>query len=159
MSHLLRRGSGGLGSTCVAEWWMVTNAFEGRPAGRYHGWGRSMAADSNDTAVGRDPDATDDVAPPDVECEAAVAWTARWRARPILALGVRVAALLAPLAAAALATYGLTHTIAEPAWGWWLVGWFALVIGGPSVVLVVATRGARRLLPLAALLRLTLVFP
>jgi len=86
-------------------------------------------------------------------------WTARWQPRPALAVCVRLVALLAPLGAAALATYALTRTIVEPAWGWWLVGWFALVIGAPSLVLVVVGRAARRLLPIAALLRLTLVFP
>jgi putative nucleotidyltransferase with HDIG domain len=100
-----------------------------------------MAADTGDDAGGRDQ------------------WTSRWRARPFLASFIRLSALLAPLAMAALATAMLAHHVGRPRGGWPLLGWVALIVGAPSVVLVAATRAARRLLPIAALLRLSLVFP
>jgi putative nucleotidyltransferase with HDIG domain len=86
-------------------------------------------------------------------------WSARWRSRPILAWAVRAVALLAPLVAAALATSLITHNVQRPARGWPLAGWVVLAVGAPALVLVIAARAARRLLPVAALLRLSLVFP
>src|SRR5579871_964008 len=96
---------------------------------------------------------------PDGADDGPQAWTAGWRARPVLAYAVLAVALLGPLGVAALGTWALAHHVRRPGGGWAFVGWLALVIGVPSIALVLATRAARRLLPVAALLRLSLVFP
>jgi putative nucleotidyltransferase with HDIG domain len=81
----------------------------------------------------------------------------RWDARPVVAGLLRVAIVLAPLAVSSAALFGLSHVWPEPAGGhtWWLAS-LALV-----AVLVAFTveRVVRRLLPLASLLRLTMLFP
>ncbi len=112
-----------------------------------------MAAETTEgTGARADPGAT----PVDGRADE---WSARWRSRPILAWAVRAVALFAPLVAAALATSLITHNVQRPARGWLLAGWVVLAVGAPALVLVIAARAARRLLPVAALLRLSLVFP
>jgi hypothetical protein len=77
----------------------------------------------------------------------------------VLAFALRLAVLLAPLVVAVLVTFVLTHLVPRPVGGWAEAGWFVLVIGTPSLVLLVVGRVARRALPLAVLLKLSLVFP
>ena len=83
----------------------------------------------------------------------------RWRSRPRLARMVRVAIFLAPL----IASFGFTMW-AGTTWppdrlgvGRWT--WMAGVFVIANVLLFVVNRLARRLLPLVALMKLTLVFP
>jgi titin len=57
------------------------------------------------------------------------------------------------------AANGLVHLIAEPRSGLGQFAWWALVIIAPWVIYFGASRLARRALPLAALLKMTLVFP
>ncbi|MDH4143754.1 MAG: HD-GYP domain-containing protein, partial [Acidimicrobiia bacterium] len=82
-----------------------------------------------------------------------------WQARPGLARLVRVAVALAPVAAATVVTRVMASLVPRPAlpveFGLWLLS----MIGLATLVLVVVDRQARRLLPLAALLQLSLVFP
>jgi putative nucleotidyltransferase with HDIG domain len=77
----------------------------------------------------------------------------------LVSLALRLVVLLLPVGMAAVTTAVLTHLVRRPAGGWALVGWLALVLGAPSAVVVTVGRAARRLLPIAALLRLSLVFP
>ena len=83
----------------------------------------------------------------------------RWAAHPVLAGSVRAAIVLVPLALSVVTgvlvgrALPLGDNLAERA-GWWL-----LVFALSSLVLFVSDRLARRLLPLAVLLELSLVFP
>jgi putative nucleotidyltransferase with HDIG domain len=83
----------------------------------------------------------------------------RWRAHHLLAFIIGMAVVLAPLGVAALATVVLTHLVRRPPSGWPEVKWFVTVMAIPSLIAVVVGRLARHALPLAALLRLSLVFP
>ena len=81
-----------------------------------------------------------------------------WRARKWSALVMRIGALLVPAVGSLAAVWFVAHRYPKPT-GWFQVGWWLTMF-----VLAVATywlleRVARRLLPLAALLRLSLVFP
>ena len=83
----------------------------------------------------------------------------RWRSRPAAARLVQLFVLAVPVAAAvgcaALVSAALPHAHQlGPALGWWLV-----VVVCSTVTLYAVDRLARRLLPLALLLRLALVFP
>jgi putative nucleotidyltransferase with HDIG domain len=83
-----------------------------------------------------------------------------WRARPALATAIGVLALGGPAALLVGAVYGASRAVVPPVGsraltiGWW-VGRSAIA----TLSLVAAGRLARRLLPLAALMRLSLVFP
>lgn len=83
----------------------------------------------------------------------------RWRPRPIAARVVQLVVLAVPIAAAvgcaALVSAALPH--AHHLSG--ALGWWAVVVACSTVTLFAVDRVARRLLPLALLLRLALVFP
>ena len=82
-----------------------------------------------------------------------------WRGRPVAAASLRVLTWVLPIGASVVASALLSRVIPRPSGLFELIGWW-LGIGAVSVaVLLVVDRAARRLLPLAALLRLTLVFP
>src|SRR3954447_20181744 len=83
----------------------------------------------------------------------------RWQPRPVAARLVQILVLAIPVAAsvvcAALVSSALPHARhLGPALGWW-----ALVVVSSTVTLYAVDRVARRLLPLALLLRLSLLFP
>lgn len=82
-----------------------------------------------------------------------------WATRPVLSLSIRAAVLLAPATLAIVVSVAVSHVVSAPSsLGMrllWLLGLGAL----STALLVVADRQLRRLLPLAALLRLSLVFP
>jgi putative nucleotidyltransferase with HDIG domain len=82
-----------------------------------------------------------------------------WRGHPLAAAGIRLLAFATPIVAAlawsAVASRLVTSPRAMPGRAIWLVG----MLGTSTAVLFVTERLARRLLPLAALLRLSLVFP
>ncbi|MGE3835457.1 MAG: HD domain-containing phosphohydrolase [Acidimicrobiia bacterium] len=83
----------------------------------------------------------------------------RWRARPRLALLLRVLAVAGPAACSTLAVHLAARTTA--AWHGLLPGAarLALLLAAAVATLVAVDRAARRLLPLAALCRLALAFP
>ena len=83
----------------------------------------------------------------------------RWAARTRLAGLVSISVFLLPVVVAIAAANGLVHLISEPRSGWGECAWWALVIIAPWVIYLGAARLARRALPLAALLKMTLVFP
>ncbi len=81
----------------------------------------------------------------------------RWRARPVLATGLRALIIAVPLGAAYGASVLATHVLAGQIRDsrWWLV--LALVLS--VAVCAAVERITRRLLPLAALLKLSMLFP
>ncbi|MCU1674530.1 MAG: hypothetical protein JWN77_2643, partial [Frankiales bacterium] len=83
----------------------------------------------------------------------------RWAARPRLSLLLRMGVVLVPVALALGAGVLLTHLlpVAHSAAG--RIAWFVAVLAGSAVTLLLADRVARRVLPLAVLLELSLAFP
>lgn len=70
-----------------------------------------------------------------------------------------VAAHAIPIAAAVLTSAFLSRRLHEPD-GWEaMVGQWLLLLGASTLVLLLVDRGAKRLLPLAALLKLSMLFP
>ena len=83
----------------------------------------------------------------------------RWRSRPLLSAGLRLFVFVAPIASAALTSALTARAVnGSTAVGPLALRW-AIVIVGSTTVLILADRFARRLLPLAVLLRLDLAFP
>jgi putative nucleotidyltransferase with HDIG domain len=72
---------------------------------------------------------------------------------------VSATAFLIPIALSIIAAAVVARTLATPNGALMTVGWWVIVLGTPLIVLVVTDRLARRLLPLAVLLKMTLVFP
>src|SRR4051794_19492873 len=83
----------------------------------------------------------------------------RWKSRPMAARAVQLVVLAVPIGAsvgcAAVVSGALPH--AHHLSG--ALGWWAIVLACSTVTLVAVDRLARRLLPLALLLRLSLLFP
>ena len=83
----------------------------------------------------------------------------RWEGRPIASALLRAAVLGVPIGASVAAGIVIgRHLPAAHGWAG-VVGQLAVVLAGSTIVLLAVERVARRLLPLAALLRLTLAFP
>ncbi|HUF83956.1 MAG TPA: HD domain-containing phosphohydrolase, partial [Acidimicrobiia bacterium] len=82
----------------------------------------------------------------------------RWKRRSAASALLRAGILLVPVAASAATGIVVARALPEPTGSTQVAWWFA-VLGASTVVLLAVDRIARRALPLAALLRLTLVFP
>ena len=85
--------------------------------------------------------------------------TRRWQGRPGLARLVRVVVVLVPFTASVAASYALSQVLPPADATAWLVARVVAIGAVAMVVLRLADRLMRRLLPLATLLDLTLVFP
>lgn len=83
----------------------------------------------------------------------------RWEGRPRRAFLIRLVALLIPVLAAVAAATVASRLLPRPKGGAGTVLWWLAAVMASTLTLVVVDRQARRLLPLAALLKLTLVFP
>ena len=83
----------------------------------------------------------------------------RWPRRTVLNLVVRGLVLAVPIGASVIAGVALSHLVASPNGVLATLAWYALILIPSLVVLVVVDHFARRFLPLAVLLRLSLVFP
>jgi len=83
----------------------------------------------------------------------------RWRERPVASFLVRVVVLLVPVAAGVGIAVLVGSVLPAPASTVGLAGWWGLLLGCSTAAAYLADRVARRLLPLAVLLKLTLVFP
>ena len=81
----------------------------------------------------------------------------RWRSRPIVGALVRVVAFLVPVAAAVAASLLVSGMVPASAQHGLL--WIVVVLAVPAGVATLTNRAARRLLPLTALCKLSLVFP
>lgn len=83
----------------------------------------------------------------------------RWAGHPVLSAALVVAAHAVPVVAAVVTSITCSRFFPEPgSWGEMLLQWVVLFAASTAVLLVV-DRGARRLLPLAALLKLSMLFP
>ncbi|MFP5375432.1 MAG: HD-GYP domain-containing protein [Acidimicrobiia bacterium] len=83
----------------------------------------------------------------------------RWQHRPVLAALLRLAVLATPLAASLAVAFGAARLLGTPAGPGERALWWGGVLAASLGALVVFDRAARRLLPLAALLELSLIFP
>ena len=83
----------------------------------------------------------------------------RWKDRPFRAWLIRVAVFVVPVVAG-IAAATITSRLLPSANGvWQTLAWWTLVLGASFGVMWLMDRLARNLLPLAALLRMSLVFP
>ena len=80
-----------------------------------------------------------------------------WRARPVGAAAIRVAMVALPVVASVVVAIVGAHVLTWP--GPRSLPWWAVLLGAAMLTSVLVGRMARRLLPLAMLLRLSLVFP
>src|SRR3954469_26068270 len=83
----------------------------------------------------------------------------RWQGRPVRPPLLRVVAVALPGAAGVGASILFSAIVQYPSTLLATAGWWAAVLVVSSIVVFVVERQARRVLPLAALLRLSLVFP
>jgi putative nucleotidyltransferase with HDIG domain len=83
----------------------------------------------------------------------------QWRGRQSLSTFVSATAFLVPVALSVIAAAIVARTLPTPHGAGVTVGWWILVLGTPLAVLTATDRLTRRLLPLAVLLKMTLVFP
>lgn len=83
----------------------------------------------------------------------------RWVAFPVLSSLLSVLVFLAPIAISIAAAATLARLIPRADGGWWEGVWWADVLLVPIPVFLLADRLARRFLPLAVLLKMTMVFP
>ena len=83
----------------------------------------------------------------------------RWKPRRTLAFGIHAAVILIPLAGATVAVEIATHFVRRPANLGPFVVWLLALMAIATLALRLIDRQIRRLLPLAGMLRLSLVFP
>src|SRR5688572_24355726 len=83
----------------------------------------------------------------------------RWRSRPIVGATLSIAVFVVPLGFAILAAAVAVKLLPQPDTRPALFVWWLLVIGSTLAALYAFDRLARRVLPLAALMKLTMVFP
>ncbi len=83
----------------------------------------------------------------------------RWVARPVLAAVIRLFVLVVPAVAGMTAAWAVTQWLGDPSGLTATVGWWTVLVAAAITAVVVTERLAKRLLPLAWLLRLTLAFP
>jgi hypothetical protein len=86
--------------------------------------------------------------------------TQRWQARPVQAWLIRATAFLVPIVGSIVAVHVASQLVEVPTSSFVLfAGWWIAMSGIATVVLLAIDRLARRVLPLVALYRLSLVFP
>ncbi len=83
----------------------------------------------------------------------------RWERRPGLSLTLRLGIFLGPIAASFAIALLLSSLLPRASGPWSAALWVLVVAAGSFVTLVLFERAARRLLPLAALLNVSLLFP
>jgi putative nucleotidyltransferase with HDIG domain len=82
----------------------------------------------------------------------------RWRPRPLLSFALRLASVLVPAAVGAASAYGFVIAVPMPD-GFARIPWVLGLVVSSTVATALAERIGKRFLPLALLLRLSLVFP
>ena len=82
----------------------------------------------------------------------------RWRPRPLLSLALRFVSVLVPAAAGAASAYGFVVAVPVPD-GIVIIPWAVGLVVASTIATALAERIGKRFLPLAMLLRLSLVFP
>ncbi len=83
----------------------------------------------------------------------------RWRDQKAVSWTLRALVLLVPFAAAITTASILSRVLPEPTTSGEALLWWVTVLGTATLVMHLTDRAARRLLPLAILMRLTLLFP
>src|SRR5579863_9506330 len=83
----------------------------------------------------------------------------RWQGRPVLSKMVSGAVIVVPIALSIMAATVTAHLLPRPRTTLSLAGWWVAVLVVPTGVLFASDRLARRALPLAVLLKMTMVFP
>jgi hypothetical protein len=83
----------------------------------------------------------------------------RWQGRPVQSALLRIVAVAIPVAAGVGASVLFSAVVEFPETPWPVAAWWIAALALSTAVVVVVERQARRLLPLAALLRLSMVFP
>src|SRR5438876_5798483 len=83
----------------------------------------------------------------------------RWRARPVLALALRVFILIVPALLALAVTLGVRPFVPPPRPWPGRIAWRVGMLGLGIIVATLVERLGRRLLPLVMLLRLAMLFP
>ena len=83
----------------------------------------------------------------------------RWRDQRAVNWLLRVLVLLVPLAAAILTSSVLSRLLPAPQTSGAALLWWVTVLGSATLIMHRTDRGARKLLPLAVLMRLSLLFP
>ena len=83
----------------------------------------------------------------------------RWQGRPLPAAALRVAIVIVPIAASIASSVGLARVLPGPRTTLGTVGWWVLLLAVSTLVVMAAERVMRKALPLAALLKVTMVFP
>src|SRR5438067_11444080 len=83
----------------------------------------------------------------------------RWEGRPVQAGALRTAVVAVPVAAGVAASVFFSHIVRYPSGAGAVIGWWLAVLTVSSVAVAVVERQCRRLLPLATLLKLSMIFP
>jgi hypothetical protein len=83
----------------------------------------------------------------------------RWRRHPALATALRVAIVVVPIVCSLAVAILLARAVPRPADTGTTVLWLAIIVVTAMLTLVVLEQAASRLLPLAALLQVSLLFP
>ncbi|MGI9647614.1 MAG: tandem-95 repeat protein [Acidimicrobiia bacterium] len=82
-----------------------------------------------------------------------------WEGKPVRAFLIRVAAFALPLIFAIVVAWQLTRALPTPETWPGVIFWWLLVMASSTMALRIADRFAKRLMPLAVLMKLSLVFP
>lgn len=82
-----------------------------------------------------------------------------WRPRPAVSFLIAAASFLLPVIASVVVVQVVAHVVGRPATVPGLVAWLSSLVLLATATLWIIDRWSRRLLPLAAMLRLSLVFP
>ncbi len=83
----------------------------------------------------------------------------RWEARPVSAAALRTAVFVAPIVASMAYVYVASHVVPKPAERPFFIAWWLGLSATATLVVIGIDKVTRRLLPLAALFKLSLVFP
>jgi hypothetical protein len=85
--------------------------------------------------------------------------TDRWEGRTAQSALVRLVAVAIPVAAGVVASVVFSHVVTYPSGSAAVLAWWIAVLAVSTLVVAVVERQCRRLLPLATLLKLSMVFP
>jgi putative nucleotidyltransferase with HDIG domain len=83
----------------------------------------------------------------------------RWRGRPVHSLLLQAFVFAIPIVASVAAATAVSAVGPRPQTLWQFVGWWVVLTAVALVVLLIVDRLARKLLPLATLLKLSMLFP
>ncbi len=82
-----------------------------------------------------------------------------WRSRPAWSILIRAVAFAVPLLASVVVGAVVGRLLPPPNTSLELVGWWSAVLASSTVAVIGTDRWARKLLPLATLMRLSMIFP